>query len=186
MSLYDKIITMLSNCTMTEKALFTCACAERFHTVIVAIADAATVELSRTALEQAWSSIRSPAPLRQIYDQLTELPEASIDDSNDPRYYAMRALGLIADAVRAANDEPEDVAASTAGGALDLASDLAQVTGEMSLPELEGATQLNTIEALHTSEESPTAEDLRRLGFDAAKAFARAASVVLRRLPTSS
>ncbi|TMQ09544.1 MAG: hypothetical protein E6J90_37795 [Deltaproteobacteria bacterium] len=180
MTPYEKILGTLSSCTMTQRALFTCACAERAHAVVAAIAEPITIEFSRAALEKAWNSVYSPVSLRSTHEELVELPEAGIDDSNDPKYYVMRALGLIADALCAANDEPDDVAASAAGGALDLASDLAHVSGEPTLPDLESAAQLDTLAALQMSETPPTMEELRRIGRDAGEALARAADVVSR------
>jgi hypothetical protein len=178
---YDQIVEMLDDCTITQKALFTCACAERVQPVVVTIASPTTTEFSRSALDEAWRSAGTPVVLSDVHDELASLPEAQIDDSNDPGYYAMRALGLVADALRNSGSAPEDVAASAGGGALDLASDLAMVADEPSLPGLEATAQINTLAALRANQALPSSEELQRIGRDATDAFSRAAKSIVTR-----
>lgn len=79
-----------------------------------------------TLVEDLWRACAgSPFDAEGWERELRALPEASIDDSHDPRYYAMRALGLIVDAVHAVN-EPRlgELLVSASEGALDLAGDI--------------------------------------------------------------
>jgi len=66
----------------------------------------------------------SPAPGGKE-SRLLSLPEAHIDDSHDPRYYATRAIDLIRDLALAEDGrDPRELVASCGEGAIALAADL--------------------------------------------------------------
>lgn len=171
----EDIAALLRDCSIIEKAIFTCACAERAFAVLAVIASPPTVDCARLAMNRAWLSIRAPESLTADYEQLSALPEAHIDDSNDPRYYAMRALGILADAISAASEDGDDVAISCAGGALDLANDIAFSTGDDTLSSLELTAQHETLALLRNAHEPLLDEKIRLQALTSTAPFLRAA-----------
>ena len=83
--------------------------------------------------------------------QLLSVPEAHIDDSHDPRYYATRAIDLIRDLALAQDgSDPRELVVSCAEGAAALAADLDSVVSAARHASLglEGSELTAQLEAL--------------------------------------
>lgn len=107
---------------------FATSCAQRVLPLIDTLASNTT---SATVAEaMIWLEAPEEHTRYELERRIRSLEEASIDDSNDPRYYAMRALGILMDAI-GASDAANAVAAARAAceGTVDLADDLDFILG---------------------------------------------------------
>jgi hypothetical protein len=169
---YEEICRLLEERSPREKQLFVCACAERVLGILEVLAQPQSTQFCRRALEYVWAGT-SLSPT--LVDDLSVLPEASIDDSNDPRYYAMLAMGLVNDALQPI-DEMNETAPSASGGALDLASSIDYITKTSRLAGLEAQAQAATLQILQSNDIEAVVPKLHELNVSTSEAFRSSAA----------
>jgi hypothetical protein len=99
---------------------FCAACASRVAPLFVEFAAPPSSPVYDDCLSRLWESIVEADPIRRgnlraaLIEQIESLPEAQLDDSADPTFYATRALGVLFMAVSSLTEKPETAARRTA------------------------------------------------------------------------
>jgi hypothetical protein len=153
--------------------VFAVACACRVQIVVGHFGQTETkVECDRI-LDELWALVAAGddnrAASERLRRRLENLPEASIDDPYRRGYYAMRALGVVADAISAVGEETLDGAQSAASaasdGAVSLAADIAFEAGQVDrtprLSDIEERAEAEMVRMLDAAPEHPV-DDIRR------------------------
>jgi hypothetical protein len=124
MSHVSDIVTMVGRLRRREQAVFALACSERIAPVFRQLASAESVKTYEKISDAAWMSIMSDgrvASAMRGLDVVNGLPEATVDDSLRPEYYAMLSLSVLAYALQALAEDDLPVAInSTCCAAIDV------------------------------------------------------------------
>lgn len=125
---YQKTCSTLERLSKWQRVVFCAACAEQVSPVFRALASPRGMDGFMDALEFVWSSFmddEAPQKAAGFRELIDSSEDSAIDDSDNPRYYAMRSLGVLAACLDAIGS-PDGLAASRAAcaGALNLANNL--------------------------------------------------------------
>lgn len=137
--------------------LFAAACASRTAGVLQHFASEISTTECAFIIDELWTLASNPDRKKQseLRRRISLLPEASIDDPYERQYYAMRAMGVVDEAIGACGAESELTFANAASdAAISLASDLTFETGIAIPEELTHKALISAIEALPDA--SPT------------------------------
>jgi hypothetical protein len=157
---------------------FAATCATRMAPVFGGFTRSTSPATYDAWLEELWSLVRSPAPERaqELVDALESVPEAHVDDSHRPDFYAMRALSVLAYAAQTmTDDDPTQAALWCSDENLSLVSafdfvlkresdSLASAEAEAQNETLDRLTRNNGAEASVTLDSSRTSPLVARLG----------------------
>src|SRR5260370_4943164 len=102
-----EIADRIQSFTRKQAALFGATCAARVAPAFVAFASEPSADELDEWLQALWALIEVPdaTAARDLSARIFGAPEADVDDSNRPEYYAMRALGVLAYAVQILTDD---------------------------------------------------------------------------------
>ena len=121
---YETELAAVKAMTPDEALAYTVQCAKDVLDVFCRSASEQSIELANR-LVAALETQRFGLDAKGWKALMMALPEADIDDSHDPRYFAMRALGLLVDSINATEKEHAvETAISACGGKWDLLSDI--------------------------------------------------------------
>lgn len=153
----------LQSLSLGAVRVFAVACACRVQTVVGHFGQLETKLECQRILDGLWALAEgrgdNGAACEDLRRRLDDLPEASIDDPHRRGYYAMQALGVIADAIAAMGDETLDGAREAANaasnGAISLAADIAfeaaQLDRTRRLPDLEERVEAEMVRMIEAS-----------------------------------
>lgn len=176
MSRYQEIVGLLATLPPDMRRLFACSCAQRLMPIITHLASATSSAECMRELEQAWSNATTAELAHEAAAAIGRLPESSIDDSHDPKYYAMLAISVVVDAVHATGGEVR-AAQSAAAGALDVATYFDYVLPAKHLEVAEEEAQVDAISRLVSG--NARADELRAAAIAGAALYAVALPVAL-------
>lgn len=102
----EKLRTALEQLGRSGQVAFAAGCAQAISPVIERLGSTETVAAARLACELMWSAARGlDVDVADQAEALLELPEADIDDSHQPAYLCMSALGVVSDAIESVRSE---------------------------------------------------------------------------------
>lgn len=149
-----------------QAALFAASCATRVSYVFISLAKETPPSEMTEWVDQLWSQLPtlSAERARVLEERVWSVPEANVDDSHLPEYWAMRALGVLHDALHVVFEEDlPEWTLSCSRSALALLSDMDfYLRPNEYLQSLEYAAQEAVLAQLtDANQELPTAESCR-------------------------
>src|SRR6266508_18263 len=134
-------------------AVFATSCATRVAPVFRAFARSTNPAVFDKWVEELWALVDHPSQQRaqELAAEIEDVPEASVDDSERPDYYAMRALSAVAYAAQTlAGEDPKQAVLWASEATLSLLRDFDHVFGRSgdTLEAAEAAAQAETLDRL--------------------------------------
>jgi hypothetical protein len=188
----EQVASDVGRLPQRHQAAFVLTCAERVAPAFLALADTGSVPTYREAMRAAWAALASTTaadgPPQETRSAVAELPEADLDDSNRPEFYAGTAMYPLQVALAMlAGEAPDDAVRSACFSNVDLCAELEAGTdlrfvahdapldyGPLEAVEL--AAQLGTLRILQNAPRltAALAEQLRQQAVEVSQTLATA------------